>query len=1062
MAAPSWQIKEPLQVAWDQEYLFLEVPEDLADARSVQGLTDGSRVFATQYDPARDALVTCLDVTAGEELSLTLTEEVPADTGLQVERLPGVLVLRNAHCAGYFAAEAQVEDAGDHWVVSGPIAYLQGPDGLPRGASRLVVNKSRFFPHDQDSIARVDAAKIAAEDTPPTVEIALEEEGSVFARYRYQLTLFDGRTYEFTATLYADYPIFFIREETNLDREGNLEIEVTHNFGCDLYFFGGVDNHFRQSQVPIPPYEYRLGSLTPHHTQGHTAYPWLGFMQSDRPQGSFRGIRDTALESYADVLLFMAYQPSEWLYPSEITLQFDCEEGRRVVVRGPLRRGLRTWCLFVTGRAEVRRSHSFQYDEETRVVSTFTLWHRKLNDLPFDWVRRLDLTSGALEANKLPQSVLTKEEFTAKRQGIFQELANLLAEKIASDQPSALYARWMLTGEEAAARRLAQYVINETEAKLALFLNSGFLADAASAVSLRVLGPTAMFYEACVAAGVISEEQADRLRTLMLLFAHAAAGDALFPSHCNYLPPDHPKSIRNWSTVEQYSDLFGTPNFQTDVYYNLGLYGAVFSEHPQAQAWRAEAAQQLDDQLEVHFHPGGVYKESILYFSHMFHNMLSLAGALKRHGSRDFFADQRFQGAMECLVDYLGAPRRPTVERLHHQEDAAGSDEDQLRRYLPAIGDTGGDCMEQPLPALVAQAAWEVREHNPELSDRLLAAWKECGRRLWGPNSPQFEYLYVQDLDPQGPPLELAPRTFVNVGHLLRADVGLPSETSIFLRSGRATHHWGFEHGHFQMLTRGSLLMPDFGYHGETEPGGEQLSGSATWLHNVVTFGPYWNGDTGMERRPGERLIKLDDQFDYVVCDLSMNNFRVQEWRNLVPIVPIEYFRHFLFAHNRYVFVWDRIDFSVYSSQLRIHCLAESVSIEGSRLHFQGLDEVDLVVNVIAPESPEFHEGLVGPQRYVMCQQDCQRDYVWVCQPLGPGESEFTVTNAPNLLTIKGTDLRGMEFEDHLVYAEGDFGATVSIEGQTYCLDGRLALIHREQAKQEVRLLEARSLAPVG
>jgi len=234
------------------------------------------------------------------------------------------------------------------------------------------------------------------------------------------------------------------------------------------------------------------------------------------------------------------------------------------------------------------------------------------------------------------------------------------------------------------------------------------------------------------------------------------------------------------------------------------------------------------------------------------------------------------------------------------------------------------------------------------------------------------------------------------------------------------------------------------------------VHGSGTWVHNVVTFGPWWNGGRAMERAGQERVLRLGEEYDYVVADLSPTNVRVTNWRNMQPIVPIEYYRHLLFAHNRYVLVWDRIEFSLYRSQLRVHALAEEMSQEGNRLRFRGLDDVDLLVTLVAPADGVAREGLIGYQRYALLEQDCQRDYLWVCQPLGPGESAFEVLSAPNLVTIRGTDLHGVAFEDQIVYAKGDFGATVEIGGQAWRLDGRLGVLQTGV----VQILDGEKLAP--
>ena len=1059
MADYTWEIREPLGLRWDQECVLLDAPEDAAGVRAV---TDGERVWAAQWDPRERALRVGLDVAAEERLALRPTEQAPPDTGLRVERRPDGVALRNRYCAVGLRLAAAVRDGGEQWIVDGPLAWVQGPDGVQRGGSRLVISKSPYFTHDRDSLRRADPAQLAGEETPPVVEAEITDEGAVYARYEYRLTLGDGASYTFHAMLCADWPLLLVTEELGVGREGELELQLSENYPCDEYFWGGVDPNLRQRFIPLPPGEYRLGSLAPHHTQSHVAYPWIGLAQSDRPQGSYRGILDTGVRPYADALALMAVRPWTWDYPSEATLQFHVQEGRQVTARGALRRGTRSWALFIVARREMEKLHGFRYGEEEREVAPLAVWHRRINDLPFDWVRRLDLESGALEGNAgleacatRDTALLTAEEWQEAREGRFPELAARLGDKLQGDSTHALYARWALTGDEGALRKLAPAVLADSEAKLALFYHSGFLADAASAVSLRGLGPTALHYEACVAAGVLEPAQVERVRRLMLLYAHCSEGDALFPCHGNYLPPDHPRSIRNWATAEQYSDVFGTPNFQTDVYYNLGLYGCVFSGHPRAQEWREEAARQLDAQLDFHFHPGGVYEESILYFGHLFHNMLSLASALRRQGGRDFYADARFQGAMNTLVDYLGAPRRATLERRAGAPVQPAEAETRWR-YWPAIGDTGGDSVEATAEPLLAHAAAEVRRHNPALAERLLAAWHAGGGRLWGLYGPQLEWAYMRELDAPAAPLALASRNMANVGQMLRADGGEPGETSLFFRSGRTTHHWGSEQGHFTLTTRGSLLMPDYGYHGHEHETGATVHGSGTWLHNVVTFGPWWNGGQGMERSGQERIIRLGDDYDYVVADLCLNNVRVTNWRNIQPIVPVEYYRHLLFAHNRYVFVWDRIDFSLYRSQLRVHCLATEMSQAGNRLRFRGLDDVDLLVTLAAPEEQPAREGVIGYQRYALLEQDCQRDYVWVCQPLGPGEGEFEVVSAPHLVTIRGTDLHGVTFEDHIVYAKGDFGATVEIGGQAWRLEGRLAVVQ----SGEVKVLDGAGLTP--
>jgi len=1042
----TWTLTEKLGVAWTHELIHL----DCTAAEAPVALTDGNATIPCQYDPERKALACFVNLLPGTTLNLRGTSTAAmASADILCSETPGAWILKNSEAAFHLARKPAIADHGDTWQIDGPLTGWVGPDGVRRGGSRLVLSKSRFFPHDRRSFVRVDPSRLTEEETPPTIETSLEAVGPVFIRYRYALTLADGRHYTWHATLYAKEPLLRVSEAMDTGRDGNLVIDITQGFPADLYVTKGSEPGNPERTIPLPQSAYRLGSLAPHHSQMQTCYPWLGFMQSLHPQGTYRGIGDTEVYSTADVMAMMGDHPWNWEYPAECTYQFNADAKGIITATGAVRRGRRAWFLFVEHRRNIDCPPKFQVDNEAWTVSCFAVWHRRLNDLPLDWVRRCELDEGDAPATTGVSAMLTAEEWQEKKAKVLP----LLAAKLKKQMAKCAFTRWAITGDRDAARTLYQGASALFERKFQIALASGFLSDQQCPVMNRGLGPAAIGYQVAVAEGVMSPAEHTRLKRLILFFAHATAEDALFPSHHNYRRPDDPRATRNWTLAENYSTVFGTPNFQTDVYYNLALFGAVFQNHPRSKTWLADVTQQLSDQLDAHFNVDGVYIESIGYFGHLFHNMLHLASVLRRHGERDFYADPRFQKAMNCFVDYLCAPRQQTLEQQSRPEFVYNPK--AHLRHMPAIGDTGGNCCEVHLPVLVAHAATEVRRHNPALSGRLLAAWNACGNPVAGDWGPYCEFLYLDGPDAVAPPLELASRRFLNVGVMLRADVGQPSETSLFLRSGRATHHWGFEQGHWTLTTRGSLLVPDYGYYGTETPGGRKVSGYHTWLHNIVTFGEWDHGGMGPELRRPEKVVSLGEDFDYIVMDLSQAYGIDSFWRNIAPVPTILYERHFLFAHNRYVLVWDRIEHSTCRSQLRVGALAKDVAIDGSVLRFTGLDDVNLVVHMLEPGAVEFNEGIVGPQRYVMCEQDCQRDYLWVSQPVGPGESEFTVRRDERMVTVSGTDLHGRAFADHILYATDDHGAEAIIDGVPWRLDGRFAVHHREEGHTGVAVLNA-------
>ena len=287
--------------------MFLDATSD--KGASIRAISDGQKTIAAQFDPQRKALAACISLAKDQELVLRPVVDKAPETGLRVENHPGIFVLRNSSMAVGLAQHVTVEDAGDNWLITGPIRWVTGPDQTPRSSSRLVIRKSRFFDHDRDSIARIDPKAAPQEQIPPTVDARLVEQGPVFIRYQYDLKMSDGRAYQFTATLYAEHPILYVQEQLGLDREGSLEIAISDRFDIDNYVVRGTDPNDVQAFLPIPPQEHRLGSLCPHHTQGHVRYPWIGFLMSRRPQGDIRGLVDTEVYPYADLLVFMGHRP---------------------------------------------------------------------------------------------------------------------------------------------------------------------------------------------------------------------------------------------------------------------------------------------------------------------------------------------------------------------------------------------------------------------------------------------------------------------------------------------------------------------------------------------------------------------------------------------------------------------------------------------------------------------------------------------------------------------------------------------------------------------------------
>jgi hypothetical protein len=540
-------------------------------------------------------------------------------------------------------------------------------------------------------------------------------------------------------------------------------------------------------------------------------------------------------------------------------------------------------------------------------------------------------------------------------------------------------------------------------------------------VALRPLKHCLYWYDLLRGSGHMNPEDGKKLRRALLFCAYCAYERDYFDWESAYAPTWSEHSLRRFLLEEDYSDTIGCQNFHADVFTFIGMSGLAFPEHPMSETWIRHSEQMALANLEYFVTPDGTYVESDNYYQHFLGLVYYMGVALYRAGHPAVLSHPRMKAGLEYWVNaqtpplkYTGSPQTAWFGNY-----SAKPQQRPLSQMIN-VGDSGLNWGGQALPPFLHHAANHYAKTDPGFAGKLEWAWLRGASPLLTHCFIIQELLVQEITGPRPEAYQQGSKIFMGHGVMMRSKVGKPNETGVFVRVGRATSHMHFDCGGVVIWHAGVPLVVDPGYvHDEFTT--DRQYGGASWKHSTVTFdihgiadcsnGYLGNGYIGMEHMPDPLAVHLDDDYDYIECDLSQNNIRARTWREIRRIVTIEHYRQVLYAKRRnYVIIKDRIYRSIYPALWHLHVMGNKEEINGNAIRIHGRYGVDLMVTFVQPSAPEIRFEQKSSVRHISVRQDPERDFLAVLQPLCSGDEAYHVSPAPN-----GAEVSGGKWSEHII-----------------------------------------------
>jgi len=1031
-------VREPMGRPWSDELLSFDAsfsPGERTDASVLALFADG-KTLPTQITDvtfhADGTLAACkawtrLNLAPDQAVTLTLKPGKPAEYRDRVQVQPPKYVgfpweISNGQVSVRVPASG-VYPAAD---APGPVLAMKLADGPWLGKGNVRASRDVI------------------------VTTTLTATGPLFVRWTTTMHYERVRLAKFDCTFYAGGELVRIEESTSHDSDLVSLFNAKPGLEPDRMFTCGV-----RSRIPtqIRELDYArdetLATVDFHSGHDQMSLSWIGLW---RDGGAFLGV--TQLDS------------ARWSNRSVNRIHLHASPPDRMAFATPLQGGTKVYAL-VCGHA----ADNITMDTPTGQVNIANVKTR-YSDLPLEKVRHwvLDWDASAEPQRPFLQSgvdsiaqararvaanaelrrvyeswaSVVRGQFTMPASVTGNELATghvAWDDKVASSSSGCATA-WVALGDDDLAKLALQRLRQEIQDVINRVWSDGML-NALIIFHGRSMKLWLQTYDVLHAGGCIDAAIDRELRRHLAFIAYCLCEEELFPKQWNLADFNDPD---NWyqGLGRKIGDAICPPNFETEYYTTFGMMGCCFRTHPMAAAWRREASQLLDRQLEVHYYDSGSYCESPNYHLHSLVMAHQLALSLRRvHGERDFFQHPRLRNQFEFFIRVQTPPFEPTRAgkpffilpwRFMDVSPAKVA-------MVPGSGNTAVNCSDTPMPCELAVAAAVYRDSDNALSQRCMTAWRRAGR----PTSNTYNNLtFLLLADPSLPGcdrLDLRSELLTGTFAVNRGNPETPDEVMFLTKCGTATHHNDFDEGGFTIWAYGKSVAGDFGYNTRHE--GRQVGCTSTRNHNCVEFDNKNNGYLGPElTRPAESWTS-GPLADLLVANLSANNLRDPEliYWDMLP-ADIEYRRFLLFVKPHYMFVYDSIQRCACAHKWWLHAESSAVQIDGPRVRFKGLYGVDLQAEFVTPTAPKIVAGEWSVMRHISAQQSKQNDWRVLVAPLAQGQ-EIRVSQrlaSGRVMVVEGGG-PGVEgtYRDTLLLAAYPF----SYEDDTVAFQGRAAVIRR-------------------
>jgi hypothetical protein len=370
-----------------------------------------------------------------------------------------------------------------------------------------------------------------------------------------------------------------------------------------------------------------------------------------------------------------------------------------------------------------------------------------------------------------------------------------------------------------------------------------------------------------------------------------------------------------WSPERAFS---ANPNMTTTVAALRLATACLIPSHPQSKSWAQRALHELRDlELATWSDANGGWREAPHYAMVSYDYLLGCLLMAKNAGLGDAVFDPR----MRKIAEWFAKTSTPPDSAF------------QGRRHLPPIGNTwireaSGEfgivagIWKEKDPEFAAQMQWMHRQHG---------SLNVPGAGGFFPTLAGYRTLLRDNgIAPKAP--AYGSEWFPETGVVLRSGFASDRETQLLLIAGRNHDHYDHDSGGFTLWGRGRLLANDFGYNGQA-PGAD---------HNLL-IAP----DAPESALMHVQSFTTTDHFDYVLGVKRPEGKKGDRgWeRRIVFVKSSEP------AGSGYFVIRDSLPGGA-DGIWRLWLTARSVTPDGSLVHVDGIDDVDLDIFFARPDKP--------------------------------------------------------------------------------------------------------------
>lgn len=667
-----------------------------------------------------------------------------------------------------------------------PILGVRGPDGVWRGAGRLV---------------------LPASVTVCERETQLLESGPLRLSVRVSYRFSGGQVAAYTLTWHRDEAYVLVHEVSPVLPGGGFEFSLREFSGGRGYLHWTPENGSRhwstlaaedrllarlQEQTPwwIPPQGFGYAMTA----DGLAQQDYLAVFSLRRGEWIDREFARLA-QGPGDAPAW--HRELDWPYPEMVGSTVSMITAHTTAAGDAFFRfgffdGERHWGLLASSLERNdgpwKELIAVQHGNSSPRLQDFKKWHLDVQDAvarPHLVARRADLPALRRKIRAAPFDAVW---------------ARLCADTRGGTPVAGM--RLLLGDDVAVAWRKKKELVGAAHIRARMTLLGREFSDMYSPVGARPITPWVEDYDLLAASGVFTPDEERLLRQTFMLFGHL------------YLTPD----FMNWRFNCR------NANFEADRVDVIGAIGLAFQGSADAPLFLQHVTDLMAHALRVYCTPGSGkwYENPACYYLQASKCRANLAYHLWAHGIFDASSLPRFKDFLRWGILLL-MPPTPHDYGVMRDGTADWAGQGMVRR-LPPVGDHAH--IGPWVPEHYALMSKLYRAADPAFADELLWAYQSGGADggYFGSLPLLLAAMTAEDLRPVATAPVLASRRLEGFGAVFRGDVGGEREFYLLLKQGPGGYRFHRTEGSFILFANGQPLVYDGGEAGET------------WRHSTLSF----------------------------------------------------------------------------------------------------------------------------------------------------------------------------------------------------------------------------------